>query len=294
MAWTSGFFNSVSGDRTYNADHISKMFQGLITNGVYESVGNKLAVEPNGGMTVSINTGRGWFYDRWVYNDAKYVLTLEDADVLLNRYAAVCIKVDLTDSVRKAEPYIKYGEPGSTPSKPSMQRTETVQEFCLAYIYIGAGVTEITATAIEDTRFDSNLCGWVTGLITQLDTSTLYKQWEGVFLEWFQSLTDYLDEDVEAKLVADMIAVNNRLFKSTVTLNGLGWVSQSGGTYIQTVSVDGVSLFNHCMVLPDADSEIDYFDMRCEPVGVSTNSMTFQCLNPKDTDLKLDVIIYNL
>ena len=68
MAWTSGFFNSVGGDRVYNADQMSELFTGLITNGVYESVKNKLAVEPNSGMTIQINTGRGWFNGRWVDN----------------------------------------------------------------------------------------------------------------------------------------------------------------------------------------------------------------------------------
>ena len=58
MAWTSGFFNSVNGDRLYNADQMSRIFEGLITDGVYESVANKLAVQPNSGMTIQIATGR--------------------------------------------------------------------------------------------------------------------------------------------------------------------------------------------------------------------------------------------
>ena len=64
MAWKSGFFNSVNGDRLYNADDMSKIFDGLITDGVYESVDDKLAVQPNSGMTIQIATGRGWFNKR--------------------------------------------------------------------------------------------------------------------------------------------------------------------------------------------------------------------------------------
>ena len=66
MAWTSGFFNSVNGDRLYNADQMSRLFEGLITDGVYASVGNKMAVQPNSGMTIQIATGRGWFGRHWV------------------------------------------------------------------------------------------------------------------------------------------------------------------------------------------------------------------------------------
>ena len=294
MAWTSGFFNSVEGDREYNAEQISKAFQGLISNGVFQSVGNRLAVKPNGGMNIVIDTGRGWFADRWVYNDSEYPLTLESSDVLYNRYAAVVVKVDLSDESRTAEPYIKYGEKGTAPAKPTMESTELVQEFCLAYIYMKSGVTEITAADIEDTRFDTNLCGWVTGLITQLDTTTLYRQWESVFYNWFNSLTDYLDEDVEKKLTADMLAVNNRLVKKTATLPALGWNSQSDGSYTQVVAVEGVTTINHCMLLPSADCEDAFFRMVCSAEVTATNEITITCLYPEDVELVLDVIIYNL
>ena len=128
MAWTSGFFNSVNGDRLYNADQMSHIFEGLITDGVYESVANKLAVQPNSGMTIQIATGRGWFGKRWVNNDSEYTMTVENSDVILNRYVAVVIKVDSTDAVREAVPYLKYGEFATTPVKPTMTRTETVKE----------------------------------------------------------------------------------------------------------------------------------------------------------------------
>ena len=44
MSITSGFFNSVNGDRTYNADQMSTYFKGLIGSGVYENVGGALQV----------------------------------------------------------------------------------------------------------------------------------------------------------------------------------------------------------------------------------------------------------
>ena len=102
--WTSGFFNSVNGDRVYNADQMSGIFEGLITDGVYESVGNKLAVQPNSGMTIQIATGRGWFAKRWVDNTTPFLIALEASDVTLNRWAAVCIRVDTAEGARKAEP----------------------------------------------------------------------------------------------------------------------------------------------------------------------------------------------
>lgn len=54
MAVTYGFFNSVNGDRKYNADQMSSYFDGLVTDGVYEKIGDALIVKAGTGMQVSI------------------------------------------------------------------------------------------------------------------------------------------------------------------------------------------------------------------------------------------------
>lgn len=179
--WECGFFNSVNGDRLYNAQQMSAIFEGLITNGVYESVGDKMAVQPNNGMTIQIASGRGWFNRHWVNNDTEYTMRLEDSDVTLNRYCAVCVQVDDSDAVREVKPYLKYSDFATNPEKPTMERGETLNEYCLAYVYIKAGTTEIIEADIEDTRFNTELCGWVTSLIEQLNTTTLFTQWTDMF-----------------------------------------------------------------------------------------------------------------
>lgn len=208
MAWTYGFFNSVDGDRTYNAQQMSEIFDGLITEGVYESVGNKLAVQPNEGMTIQINTGRGFVGKHWVKNDSIYTHTLEASDVLLNRYCAVCIRADDTDSVRNAVPYFKYSEFATNPVKPTMTRTEKITERCLAYIYIKAKAKTITAADIEDTRGDTNLCGWVTGLIDQVDTTTLWEQYKAEWNTFMDDNEAEIEAVTEAKNAANTAATN--------------------------------------------------------------------------------------
>lgn len=283
MAWTSGFFNSVNGDRLYNADQMSRIFEGLITDGVYESVGNKMAVQPNNGMTIQIATGRGWFGRHWVENDSELTLTVANSDVLLNRYVAVVVRVDDTDAVRDVIPQLKYSEFATNPVKPTMIRTETVKEYCLAYIYLKAGATAITAKDIEDTRANEALCGWVTGLIEQLSSATLFTQFTDRFNEWFSGLQDLINENTEAMLV-------NALPTSVMlTLPADGWTSQNG-VYTQTAQVTNMSATKSVLASPSADSVTAYSASEIRCTGQGANTLTFTAVSKPTVAISVDVL----
>lgn len=209
MAVTYGFFNSIDGDRKYDADQMSEYFDGLITNGVYENVGGALQVKAvsGGGMTVQVQTGRGIIDCKWLNNSAALTLEITSAHVTLNRYTAVVMRLDIVN--RLMEITTKDGTNASSPTKPAMQNDSTMVELCLAYIYVAAGATSISQADIEDTR-PSSLCGWVTGLIEQVDTSTLFLQWQTAyenyynemtadFNEWFDDLTEQLNVNTYIK-----------------------------------------------------------------------------------------------
>lgn len=281
--WESGFFNAVNNDRVYNAEQMSNIFEGLITDGVYESVGNKLAVSPSSGMAVQIGSGRGWFKKRWVDNSSPYQLTLEASDVTLNRYCAVCVRVDTTDAVRSAVPYLKYSEYATNPVKPTMIRTETVNEYCLAYVYIPAGSSAVTAANIEDTRGNNELCGWVTGLIEQLSTTTLFSQWEAIFNDWFANFIDMISEDAEAKLVAALPVAE------TVTLPVADWVAENG-IYTQSVRVVGMNTTKTVLVQPENDSATAYAsaEIRCSEQG--NNTLTFTSVTQPTAAIAVNVV----
>ena len=283
MACTSGFFNSVNGDRLYNADQMSRIFEGLITDGVYESVANKLAVQPNSGMTIQIATGRGWFGRHWVNNDSEYKLTVDQSDVILNRYVAVVIKVDDTDAVRDAVPYLKYSDYATAPVKPTMTRTETVKEYCLAYIYIKAGATAITASDIEDTRQDTNLCGWVTGLIDQITPDTLYTQFTALFNEWFSGLQDLIDENTETMLV------NALPVSVAVTLSSNSW-TLDGGLYKQSVTVTNMNNTKSVVIQPATESVTAFSASEIRCVGQSTNTLDFTAVSQPTEPITVNVL----
>lgn len=194
MAITSGFFNSVNGDRKYNAEQMSMFFDKLISSGVYPNPSTNLQVVAASGMSVNVLAGRGMIDCRWINNDATELLTLEQSDSLLDRVDAVVMVLDLNDSVRDCHLAIKKGTPASTPVAPEMERSAYVKEYCLATVYVRALESEITQNNITDTRANTNVCGWVTSLIDQVDTATLFLQWQDAYQKFYDDSDAEFDE----------------------------------------------------------------------------------------------------
>ena len=170
MAISYGFFNSVNGDRTYNADDISNYFLKLISNGVFATPSNAMQVQESDGMTVQVSAGWGFINCKWINNDAPYLLTLDAADVVLNRVDRIVLRLNATNAARNMEIAIKKGTAASSPQPPALTRvTGAVWELSLARIYVAAGATSITQANITDERSDTSVCGYVTGLIDQID-----------------------------------------------------------------------------------------------------------------------------
>ena len=196
MALTSGFFNSVSGDRTYNADQLSSMFEGLVSDGIYESVDDAFVVTASSGMVLNVGTGRAMVNGKWVKNTAPIAVTLNAAHVLLNRYTAIVLRLDI--SGRDITVEMIDGEAASSPTKPSIVRNGSYYDLLLAYVYVGAGVTSISQANIEDQRANTTYCGWVTGIITQVDTSTLFLQWQNAYETFYAQMLAWMTSEQSA------------------------------------------------------------------------------------------------
>ena len=198
MAISYGFFNSINQDRTYNADQMSEYFDGLVSNGVYESVGSAMQVTAGEGLAVNVQSGRAIIDCKWIKNDAAQAITLTTAHVLLPRYTAIVIRLDR--SARTISIVAKDGTPASDPEKPSMTDDGQITELCLAYVYVGPNASTITQANITDMR-SSDLCGWVTGVVQQVDTSQLFAQYQAAFeqnyaqqLAWQRSIQTEFNE----------------------------------------------------------------------------------------------------
>ena len=191
MAIEYGFFNSIGGDRKYNADDISNYFLKLISNGVFATPSNAMQVQESAGMTVAVSAGWGFINCKWVNNTAPYMLTLDAADVVLNRIDRVVIRLDASNATRAITIAVKKGQATSNPTPPTLERVAGgIWELSLSQIAVDAGATEITQADITDEREDTSVCGLVTGLIDQIDTTNLFAQYNSAFNTWFDEIKE--------------------------------------------------------------------------------------------------------
>lgn len=220
---TYGFFNSVDGDRRYTADQMSNYFKGLISDGVYEGLGNAMVVTAGEGMTVNVGSGRAIIDCKWINLDGSEILDISPASPTQARYTAVVVRMDLTN--RTMELDTVDGEPAASPEYPEITNTAVIKELCLAMVYVPANAVSISQVNITDMR-GSEYCLWVTGLIQQLDTSTLFLQWQAAFEEFFEALTGRLQVNTYIQEYHKVVTMDGS--SSTITLDMEGYTYEEG------------------------------------------------------------------
>lgn len=199
MAFTCGFFNSENGDRKYNAEQMSAIFDGIIADGVFTTIGDHMAVSAGTGMQVLVGTGKAWFDHTWNVNDAAYPLAIAASDVTLSRIDAIVLETNHSDSVRLNKLRVVQGTVASSPVKPTLTNSEKVHQHPLAWVTVAPGVTQIAASAIEN-AIGTSACPFVTGVIETTTIDDLFNQWNGEFDEWFENLKAQLSDNVVANL----------------------------------------------------------------------------------------------
>jgi len=150
MALTFGFYNSVGDDRLYDARQLSSIFKGIISEGVFKSLGTKMEVVPSAGMNVLVGAGRAWFLDTWTDIDVPISVTIGAASTPLNRIDAICLEVDTRVAVRTNKLVLVPGVPVTTPVKPGLINDADRKQYPIAYVTVPTGATSITVGNIEN------------------------------------------------------------------------------------------------------------------------------------------------
>lgn len=188
MSFASGFFNSVDHDRLYDATDISRLFDGLIRDGIFASIGDCLVVKQSNKMNVTVGTGRAWFNHTWSYNDALYPVTIPPSEILMDRIDAIVLEINSVESVRANSIKLIKGTPASTPTKPALTNTKEVHQYPLAYVKVGKEVTSIRQADIENC-VGTSACPFVTGILEVISIEQLIPQWRDILNRFVEENT---------------------------------------------------------------------------------------------------------
>jgi hypothetical protein len=133
-------------------------------------------------MTTNVLSGQAWINGWWYRNTDAYTLTHTVADGVLSRIDIVVLRWD--HSARDMYLTVIEGTPSVNPVKPAIVRNADFYDLQLCEVSIPAGSIKITQAQITDTRLDNSVCGLVTGVVNQIDTTSLFSQFMAAYQEW--------------------------------------------------------------------------------------------------------------
>lgn len=244
MSFKYGFYNSMNGDRKYGANDFAHIFDGIIQDGVFATIGRSMIVTAGSGMSVIVGSGKAWFDHTWSWLTADMPLDISAASGAYSRYDAVVLETD--DGTRVNEIKVITGTPSSSPVKPSL----TPRQHCLAYVNVPAAATSITAANIE-VVVGTSATPFVTGILQLLNLDAVIMQktpvWESEFREWFAHLRNELSSNQAANLQRqidefDTFHVGDLLTTKATDLDD-SWALANGDVYSTSSYPDAGVIF---------------------------------------------------
>ena len=191
MALKFGFYNSVNGDRRYDSRQLSEIFNGIINDGVFASVGDGFIVSAGTGMNVRVGSGRAWFYGTWTSNDSDIIIPIDEPSITLNRIDVIVLEVNNSDSVRANSIKVIKGVPHTEPVAPVLTNTTFIKQIPLCHIYVQGGSNSIINANITN-KIGTSECPFVTGILETLDMDNLLLQWDSEYNVWLDKYKDLL------------------------------------------------------------------------------------------------------
>lgn len=282
MALSYGFYNALhtgSGyDKIYQSGEMSKLFDGLIVDGVYlssregDSANQQFMVTANtNNMKVRVAPGRAWFVGTYTVSDEYEFLDIDAADSY-DRIDAIVIEVnkiitqydDPTDPTERFNSIkVVKGTAAEEPEKPEMAHEGGIDQYPIAYITVSADTSAIRPYDIEYVvGSETPYFAW---LGENLSIAELYSKWKSSleivtmpFETWLASMERMIgfgDEDYdnivqEINTISDTVYISGirpKVDETEADFNGDGETTEftievSEGTIIKSIAdifVDG-------------------------------------------------------
>ena len=210
-----GFFDSVNEDRLYSADDMNRPYKRIITEGVFATPQGTPStdlqvVSAGSGMNILVKAGEGLLGGKWFENPTELVIPVPANTNIVPRRDSVIIQVDKRQVGRNFSVVYRTGTPSSNPQVPDINTIDNVIERRVANIYVAANASNINQDAIVDLRGSSE-CPWITSLIHQVDTSTLYDQYRAAYDAYYQRETELFNSFMET--LTEELSVNTNIIK---------------------------------------------------------------------------------
>lgn len=279
MALTYGFYNSQNGDRTYDAADISSIFDGVVNDGVFMSIGDAFIVSAANGMQVTVGSGRAWFDHTWTYNSVASLHAIASAEIVLNRLDTVVLEINASEEVRVNSIKVIKGTPASNPIAPALINTELVHQYPLANVYVGANVTEIIPANITN-RVGTAACPLSTGILETLDSAPLLAQWNSAFTVHSQ---DWVDQ---------MAVQQNDFDGRQITIQAWYDLVKDDITLLQTFNFDNIGELPGCTRNTVFEVNGNITETILTTVGLTTIATRATVFNP-DTTITVSVTVYD-
>lgn len=254
-----GFFDSVGNDRLYSAEDMNRPYSRIITEGIFATPQGTPSTDlqvysANNAMNIIVKKGQGLLGGRWFESENDTTITVPANNSINPRRDSVIIQVDKRTAGRELNIIYREGTPSSNPQVPDLSTLDTIVEKRIANIYVAAGATNINQDAIVDLRGSSE-CPWITSLIKQVDTSTLYEQWNAAYQSYYN--------DETARFEAFLASLTSQLAVTTNVLKlESHYTSTADGTTVIPINIaDFDKRYDVLMVRINrlfASEEIDY------------------------------------
>lgn len=270
MAESYGFFNYDQNvfestgeyDRSYNADEFCQYFALFIGNGVFADPMNQLkvnsAITPSTPFNVVVTAGWAFIEGHWYHNDTNKTITIPANTQGNVVYHRICVRLN------KQARTISIVDIQQAPSEPPTN-TSTYHDLVLAEIQVRANANTLYASDITDTRPNETKCGFVEGVIDQIDAEGMFDQLEAQFDEWFATIKDRLGNDPATSL-QDQVNEIGRIVGETATALGKRNRNLLPYPYYQTTRTTNGIMFtdfgNGIIRANGTATDVTYFTMK--------------------------------
>ena len=201
------FYASENGDRVYDADSFEHLLKKFFTSGVF--AGDCQVTADGSGMICEMGAGYSNCDGKIRFFENAAPLTISNAHGIYDRIDTIVI--ERNDSDRDITCKVVTGSYAQDPIPTAPVRENGIYQLVVAEVYVAAGATKITQSAITDKRPDAEVCGYVMCAVETPDFSELYAQFVSQaeefmdtqsedFLAWFDRMKDQLSEDAAGHL----------------------------------------------------------------------------------------------